>query len=415
MNGNWTSGIPTLSTIWHYIASPTTSGTINTFNGDLLNRYDEPGQKWDALTLPLTVPLSLDSGYAAAPHTPGGIKTFTGGTLNTGNHTVSILTYTSGPNASYDGYNLIGNIYPSALQWDNTWSRTNVDVDAWVWDYTVGHYWVNNGTVGVGTGTFVNGIVPAEQGFFVHCTAVGPGSITIPNAKRLHSTQTYYKQDIPELINLKLEGNNGYDEALINFNSNATTGYDNEYDAYKLFSGAPVTEIYTVIGDNTNASINVLPSFDHTTLVPVGIKTGATGTYTITASGLESFQAGTPILLEDVVTKEVVDLQVNPVYTFNVSETGNIHRFNILFHPVGIQSVGSGNLNIYSYQKDIYVNIPTSMTGNIIIYNLLGSEIASQAIQGNTLNRISLNSPTGYYIVKVIGASGITTGKVFIQ
>jgi len=281
-----------------------------------------------------------------------------------------------------------------------------------MWNPGTGTYLTNNGTTG--TGTFANGIIPAENGFFVHVPST-TGSITLPNGKRQHSTQAFYKQDIPDLISLKLEGNNGNDEALIYFNPQATNGYDGEYDAYKYFGLTSATEIYTMIGDNTEASINVLPSFDHTTLIPVGIKAGAAGTYTLTASKLESFPTGTPILLEDVLTQQTVDLQTNPVYSFNVAEPGNGHRFNILFHPVGIQSLTSGNLNIYSSLKDIYVNIPTSMSGNIVVYNLLGSEITTQAIQANSLNRISLTSPTGYYIVKVIGDKGITTGKVFIQ
>ncbi len=412
MNGNWISGKPTGSTIWHYISSPVASGTINTFLGDLLNKWNEPLEQWDSLVLPLSIPLTVGKGFAAAPRTPGGTKTFTGGTLNTGDLTVSGLTYTAG---TYAGYNLIGNIYPSALLWDGSWSKTNVDGSAWVWDNTVGHYWVNNG--GTGTGSFgTNGIIPPEQGFFVHVTAAGTASITIPNAKRQHSTQDFYKQDIADFINLKLEGNNGYDEAVIYFDPNATTGYDPELDAYKLFGGSSATEIYSVIVGNTNASINVLPGYQGSTVIPVGIKTGATGTYTLTASKLESFASGTSVYLEDLLTTNhtTVKLNDNPVYTFT-SDAVNTVRFNLHFAPVGIPEIGSNKINIYSNLKDVYVNIPVSMHGNIFVYNLLGSEITNQVIEGNTLNRISLNSPTGYYIVKVIGDNGITTGKVFIQ
>jgi hypothetical protein len=413
MPGNWTSGPPTAGTTFHYIASPVTSAFDDIFTGDLLNKYNEPGQKWDSIYL-LGTPLTNGKGYAAAPHTPGGMRTFVGGTLNTGDITMSGLTFTTGGNASYQGYNLLGNLYPSALLWDNTWTRTNVDANAWIWDPTVGHYWVNNGTIGSGTGTFVNGIIPGEQGFFVHVTAVGTGSVTIPNAKRQHSTQTYYKQDIPNLINLKLEGNNGYDEALINFNSNSTVGYDHDFDAYKLFGGTSVTEIYTVIDGNTNASINVLPDYQASTVIPIGIKTGASTNYTLTASKLESFPSGTSIYLEDKVTGQVVKLNDNPVYTFT-SDAVTTVRFNLLFAPLGISEIGSVKINIYANLKDVYVNIPGAIHGNIVIYNLLGSEIASQVIQANTLNKITLNNPTGYYIVKVISDSGITTGKVFIQ
>ena len=149
--------------------------------------------------------------------------------------------------------------------------------------------------------------------------------------------------------------------------------------------------------------------------VNLGFKVGVTADYVITASELSSFQNGTVIYLEDKRDSKTVNLMENPVYSFNAAPSDPIQRFTLHFNPVGISDITTNNLNIYSNQKNVYVNIPTSMTGNIVIYNLLGSEIASQPIQGNTLNRISLNSPTGYYIVKVIGANGITTGKVFIQ
>jgi hypothetical protein len=420
MTGNWTSGVPTGSTTWHYIASPISGGVINTFLGDLLNKYNEPAQQWDSLTLPVTTPLIVGKGYSAAPHTPGGLRIFGGGggngsgALNTGNITMSGLTNTASGVVGYRGYNLLGNSYPSALKWDNTWSMSNVDATAWVWDPTVGHYWSNDGTTG--TGPFVNGIIPAEQGFFVHVSSTGTGSVTIPNGKRQHSTQTYYKEAVSNLINLKLEGNNGYDETVVFFNSNATAGYDNNFDSYKLFAGTPVTEIYSVIGGNTEASINVLPDFQTSTMIPVGIRTGESGSYTLTASQMESFPSGTLIFLEDLMTPDhhTFNLIENPVYTFT-SDAVNVIRFNLHFFPVGIPETGSGKIRIYSNLKDVYVNIPSAMTGNIVIYNLLGSELANRPIQANTLNRITLNSPTGYYIVKVIGDSGITTGKVFIQ
>jgi hypothetical protein len=415
MSGNWVSGIPAGSTTWHYISSPISGGVINTFLGDLLNSYNEPLNQWDSLTIPVTIPLTVGRGYAAAPHTPGGIRSFGGGggggggTLNTGDLTISTMSFTA---LGGQGYNLIGNPFPSPVKWDATWTKSNVDATAWVWNAAGGSYLSNNGI----TGTF-DGIIPAEQAFFVKVSAAGSSSITIPNAKRQHSTQTYYKEDVPDLINLRIEGNTGYDEAVIYFSSDATVAYDNEFDAYKLFAEFPRSEIYSVIGANTKASINVLPDFQTSAMIPIGIRTGATGSYTLTASHMESFPAGTLIFLEDLGTPNhyTFNLIDNPVYTFT-ADAGEIIRFNLDFFPVGIPETGSaGNIRIYSNQKDVYVNIPTSMKGNIIIYNLLGSEISSKAIQANTLNRISLNSPTGYYIVKVIGDNGITTGKVFIQ
>jgi hypothetical protein len=55
------------------------------------------------------------------------------------------------------------------------------------------------------------------------------------------------------------------------------------------------------------------------------------------------------------------------------------------------------------------------MTGTITVYNLLGSEITRTSIQSQTLNKINVNVPSGYYLVKVNGSSANAAGKVFIR
>ena len=55
------------------------------------------------------------------------------------------------------------------------------------------------------------------------------------------------------------------------------------------------------------------------------------------------------------------------------------------------------------------------MKGNIVVYNMLGIEITSKAIQAYSVNKINLDVPTGFYLVKVDGNSNTTAGKVFIK
>ncbi|MFZ4799371.1 MAG: T9SS type A sorting domain-containing protein, partial [Bacteroidia bacterium] len=71
--------------------------------------------------------------------------------------------------------------------------------------------------------------------------------------------------------------------------------------------------------------------------------------------------------------------------------------------------------NIYSVGKVVNVEIPAGVKGDIVVYNLLGSEIARKAVEANSLNKINLNVPSGYYLVKVNGASYSANGKVFIR
>lgn len=69
--------------------------------------------------------------------------------------------------------------------------------------------------------------------------------------------------------------------------------------------------------------------------------------------------------------------------------------------------------NIYSYQKNIYINVDENTTGSITVYDVMGREVANTSIDG-TLNVITLEK-SGYYIVKVLGNTNNSSEKVFIK
>jgi hypothetical protein len=217
------------------------------------------------------------------------------------------------------------------------------------------------------------------------------------------------------MIYLKIDGNGYQDNMVVRFDPTATEGFDSDLDAYKLDGMEDAPQLYSFMKDNTKASINVLPGIPGNSVLSLGFKAGAAGTYIITASQMESFQSSTDIYLEDHTTGNMVKLNDSPTYTFTAAAGEANDRFKLHFGPVGIAETGSNNLKIYSVNQDIYVNITNNMQGDIIVYNLLGNEITRKTIAGNTLNKISLAVPTGYYLVKVVSNQITTTSKVFIR
>lgn len=93
--------------------------------------------------------------------------------INTSDVAISNLANTTG--SAYPGWHLLGNPFSSALQYDNTWTKSNIDAIIQVWNSQTGSY---------KTSTDVGGIIPAMNGFMVHTS--GNGSITIPASKRVH-------------------------------------------------------------------------------------------------------------------------------------------------------------------------------------------------------------------------------------
>ncbi|MDP1622512.1 MAG: T9SS type A sorting domain-containing protein [Bacteroidales bacterium] len=398
MDGNWIPG----NTLYksHLISSPVAGQSNNIFDGSLMNRWDEPTQNWNPLSLPY-ITMGVGVGYAVSPLNPGITATFSG-VVNTGNKSVNFTNTGAG---TFTGYNLIGNPYPSAINWDaNFTTPGTLNPTAWVWNDAGSYIAIHK--------TSSPGAIGAEQGFFVQAT--GAGTITFTNAVRAHNP-VFYKSTVSDLLTLKVEGNNYWDQTQVHINSLASAGYEAEFDAAKLIGSTDAPQIYSMIPDH-QLSINTLSELNGSSVIQFGFQPGSVNNFTITASGIESFTPSTEFYLEDLIANKIQNLKVNPVYTFSAAPGQDKHRFNMHFSPVGIQDAKAATgIKIYSSGKTIYVNIQSEMKGSIVVYNLLGIEIARKDIQSLSMNKINLDVPTGFYLVKVDGDSNTSTGKVFIK
>ncbi len=98
------------------------------------------------------------------------------GIPNTGDVTVE-LSWTDRTNSAEEGWNLLGNPYPSALIWGTGWDLANVQATAQVFNSSAKTYDAIN----------ADGIIPANQGFFVQAKTTANGqNFTIPSAKQTH-------------------------------------------------------------------------------------------------------------------------------------------------------------------------------------------------------------------------------------
>jgi hypothetical protein len=172
-------------------------------------------------------------------------------------------------------------------------------------------------------------------------------------------------------------------------------------------------QAYTMLAGEKMA-INTFNNLTETTSVILGVSAPVAGDYTITASNLESFDASTPLFLEDIETGQLINLREVSSYTFTAGE-GTAERFVVHFTDVqGIGDPSNGEVNgIYAADHNIYVNF-NAVKGQISIYNILGKEISSSAAR-NGLNIISVPQGNAVYIVKVISDNAAVTKKVFVK
>jgi hypothetical protein len=403
---------------YRYVSSPVSNGVSGVFLHIWMWTYNEATGSWGPWIVPVNVPLNVMQGYAVwtssinpwhAGEPPLGDTTtmYNNGPLNNGNLSIALTNTASG------GWNFVGNPYVSALDWTlGGWTKTNLMTNAF-------HVWNGTGYSGytVGSGGYNGGTkyIPAQQGFFVR-SAVGGGLLGVSNQARVHSTQAFWKSEelFSNRLSLTISNGTTTDETVIYFNQNATTGLDYQYDATKLLATVS-PQLFTMTGDQKMA-INTFNNPVETPAVIMGYTIPDVGQFTLTASNIESFDAGLPIYLEDLKDNKIINLRETTSYTFSVASTQEDPlRFIIHFaDPQGINDPDNvGVNNIYAYNRDVYVNY-SGNHGEIVIYNLVGQEIIRKAAV-NGLNKIAVPQGNAAYVVKVIGNNSSVSEKVFVR
>ncbi|MCD4681907.1 MAG: T9SS type A sorting domain-containing protein, partial [Bacteroidales bacterium] len=400
---------------WHLVSAPVSNAQSSVYLGVYLKYFTEPDSSWTYITA-LNHNLNVGQGFAAwaASWITGATTVTYNGNFNTGNQSPSGLSYNVGLGFG-DGWNLVGNPFPSAVEWNNNWPTNDIDATIYVYDGTSGQYLTWNRTLI--DGTMPNGDIPPTQGFWVKANGSSP-SMTIPQSERKHSSQGFYKSGSDNVIRLKVSGNGYSDRLLIYFHNAATEGFDSEYDAYKLRGIMDAPQIYTVAA-GTDLTLNTLPA-EYEMNIPMGFEVGVEGVYTLKAENLNIMTNEIKVFLEDLQENKIVELNITPLYDFYALPEDDPDRFNIHIlmkkpNPNTWKSSGTENLHIYSANSDVFVEMPDVINSHIYVYDLMGQLIAERKGESNTLNKISLNTNSGIYIIKVIDDEKIYSEKVYIK
>ena len=405
---------------WHFISSPVVGTQSGLFTEYYLYSFDESTDAWVNI-VPQNTTLNLMQGYSVwTPFSSPQLISFNG-PLNNGSYNIPVTRNT---NASTDhGWNLVGNPYPSSLDWDAAgWIKTNVNNTLYFYSGSGGtnnyKYYIGTGgeTPGVGTNGGSN-IIPPLQGFFIH--AEGSGTLGVSNNQRVHDNHSYYKggDDMLELplIRITAEGFGLSDETVIRFYDGATAEFDGSYDALKLFADY-TPQVYTISESGTEFAISTLPEITDELVVPVSFSAPAEGTFVFTFTELIGFEQQGDLFIEDLLNDEIQEVDENTIYSFEHSPLNEDNRFLLHFgNPLGIDDNDVKQVSIYSHNNVVYVNQSENFSGNIFIYDMMGQEIHNQRVDQKGLISIKVSNGTGYYLVKVQSDNDLTTEKVLIR
>ena len=325
-------------------------------------------------------------------------------------------------NTSSGGWNLIGNPFPSSVDWD--YIRTNglgngMDNALYYYDNAAQKYKYYIKL----TGGFEGGTkdIPPMQGIMVHAKTSGTQTVSFTQNSRSHAGLSNYWKDEPlttNILDLKVEGNNQTDFARVCFYEEATENFDGDFDAFKIFSYAEsASEIYSVTPDLTKLAINTLPlAILDGGSIPVNFKVGTAGNYTLSAEKLNSFALNTYIILEDNVTGALQKLNDNPMYAFSASTLDAADRFVLHFKDAtAIQEPeAQETISAYYHNGSFYVSRceGTTLVG---IFNIQGQNLLNYQFEGGGLQSASLNLPMGVYFARLVNNGNMQTIKMIVR
>jgi hypothetical protein len=435
--------------VWHYVAEPVNDTRLFNATG-FLNLAGVAGSGTDQF-------YRWDENYTSGSYTGWWIDILNGGEYSTGTFQTAqgySISYTGTGNQTIDfkgvpqtgdqsisvtntsgstgqGSNLVGNPFTSTIAANSPAQATDNFIDknsaifetgysaVYLWDEQAGYDGTQNDYLTINNSSGAAFIEPGQAFMIV---AGSSTTAYFHETIQMHASGTsFYKSGGDDISRFEILVKNPEDEintTKICFIPGMTNGLDESYDARKL-SGNPNLALYTLLveDDGEDYAIQSLPPIADGVSVKLGIRAEVIGTYVFERGLIENIAEDIPINLEDKVTGIVTDLRKNPAYSFDVIGTGaNNDRFVLHFKDaVSIEENTSIAANyLYVANNVLYFVDEIEGTSSLQLYNLLGQKVLTQQITDN-IGSISLNLPTGYYIVNLTTESFLVNGKVFLK
>jgi len=348
------------------------------------------------------------------------------------------------------GWNLVGNPYVSAIDWDATsgWTSSNLDASFYVWSDSAGGsgaYLSWNGM----TGTNENGIIAPGQGFWVKASADNPSLSMDESVKSDSASVLFKKATVPEII-LTARSGSYSGKAILMFHENASDEID-RLDAYSLSSLS--NEWISVSSESSTGealSINALPqNLKELVVVPIKLLgKGVPDLATLSFSGLEDFEdwdielidtetdnrfdvftAGSIEVAVEQLTAKVVPQPVLPVPT-RLKATSGGTRYQLHLVPGASVStedpaselptkveLGQNYPNPFNPGTTIAFGIPQTGKVTLDVFDILGrrvAELLNEPMEAGryTINFNASNLASGMYIYRLQTGNTVITRKL---
>ena len=331
-----------------------------------------------------------------------------------------------------DGWNLIGNPYPSYLAINNSANATNfLDANSsnissnysgiYLWDVAN----QNSSIKVVNQATDSYDMAPG-QGFFVNVNSDG-NSVSFTKEMQSHqTTEIFYRTTEPTpTIVLELENNGDVKTTTIKYFDTTTAGLDIGYDAGAFNAGGESDfKLNTHLLEDSEGIDFMLQCLStneyETSVVPVALKAEA-GFEILFSVETSNLPEGIKVFLEDKTTNTYTRLdEVNSEYMVTLTEAENgIGRFYLHTKSsvLNTNDIHLNNISIYKKNSSTIriVGLGESTT-NFKLFNVLGVLVKNITFTADRVLDIGIpRLPAGIYIVQLENEYGIVNKKLFLD
>lgn len=367
------------------------------------------------------------------------------GTPNNGNISYPIIRSADNPTGVAHGYNLVGNPYPSNIDFNELYlGNLNGDLiynTAWFWtnniytpsqmgsNYGGNNYAIFNGTGGVPAsspyqgGLKPNGIIKVGQAFIVQKKNPGTAPLEFKNTYgaehdlRKTGTGSIFFQKNNNAQNkfwISLIGPaQMVNSQLIGYMPGATNGYEQDFDAEAFDDYSDL--FYSVLENKKLVIQGKSDLFTVEDRVPLGANFYQNGVYTISLDNTEGiFNTGQTIYLKDKQAGITANLSEGS-YTFQVTKGLTNGRFEIVYKPDVVLITDNkvkNEVEVYRDSDHFVVKAQNKKITAIQVFDASGRLVYS--VTPNSLQTVIpadklLNS---IYVLKISQGGIITTRKI---
>jgi hypothetical protein len=373
----YTPPIPSTQGYWFNLSCPIQGQTIASWNDDIVTTgftgSDYPTYGFNNVQYyNESASGTMNTGYVGVTNVTNAIETNRGyyvwlagaaqnfdntGLIQSGEVTMPLSYTVTSPGGIFDyGWNLVGNPYPSEVDWNLVSASLSGPKVYYVYDYQSSSYKFRNATTNTGT---ASRYIAHSQGFLVKVNATGQNLVFQESHKTNTGAAFERSEDASaSYVALRFSKGTRSDESMVFFSTEAHEGYD-EYDVAHLQSMASdAVEMHLQAQDGAPLAQDARP-YSGNIEIPVVVEMPEAGTYQFTVVDIQNMPLGACLTIEDVVTGEVTSLAAGMIISVTCQDPFQGQRFIIRSTP-SAQAIVTGTSCHQVADGSIDVMVPSN-------------------------------------------------------